>query len=372
MAPTRSELIIPIGLFIIGLMVGGIAMNRRPISSGKIFDADREKITWRDEVIATHLEIPWDLAEASSGKILFTERTGKLKSLELSDGKISTLAEIPVATVSESGLTGLALHPNYGENHQLYVYYTFRRGGELLNRVVRYALNSETLADEKIIIDNLPGGQIHNGGRLRFGPDKKLYIQTGDAARQSIAQDRGSLGGKILRLNDDGSIPQDNPFSDSPIYTTGHRNPQGLDWHPLTEDLYSSEHGETAHDEINKILPGQDYGWPQTRPNSQNPVASSNIETWAPSGLAFYGTKIWGLRNTMFVGSLRGQQLLRFDIVDGKVVKEEKLLRGKYGRIRAVLVIGDGTMIISTSNRDGRAKPVPEDDRLIRLTPLHE
>src|SRR5262249_53912073 len=154
------------------------------------------------------LDIPWETAEEPRGRFLITERTGKLKALN-PDGTMKTIAELPVAIVSESGLTGMALHPTYEANQYLYLYYTYREQGELFNEVIRYTLIDDQLKEDKVIVDKLAGGQIHNGGRLRFGPDKKLYIATGDGSRPELAQDMISLSGKILRVNDDGSVPAD-------------------------------------------------------------------------------------------------------------------------------------------------------------------
>lgn len=370
---SRGEILFIVGVLLVGALLGAIATSKMPAKQPAglptPFDADSEKITFKDEVIATGLEIPWDLAEEPDGRILITERTGKLKAMSL-DKSIKTLAEIPVATVSESGLTGIALHPDYQNNRQLYLYYTFRQGGELLNKVVRYTLSNDQLKEDKVIIERLPGGQIHNGGRLRFGPDGQLYIETGDAAKPSLAQDPNSLAGKILRYNADGTIPADNPDPNSPIYTSGHRNPQGLAWHPLTEELYATEHGETAKDELNRLVPGGDYGWKAENQNSVKPILSSGNDTWAPSGLAFYGTSIWGLRNSAFMAKLRGKRLTRLEIVDGQVKSQEDLLVNRYGRLRAVIVTKDGNLLITTSNRDGRATPATDDDRIIKLTPI--
>lgn len=372
----RSQLFLTLAALIIGLVIGGVAMSKTPINSFATPDADKEPVTWRDEVIATNLDIPWDLAqEPGTNRLIITERTGKIKVRE-TDGTIKIIGEAPVAIVSESGLTGVALHPNYESNHQLYLYYTYRANGELLNRVVRFTLTNDTLTEDKTILDNLPGGQIHNGGRLRFGPDKKLYIATGEGARPEIAQDMNSLGGKILRLNDDGSIPLDNPFLNSPIYTLGHRNPQGLDWHPLTEELYGTEHGETKHDELNHLQKGKNYGWPIVRTGISadyqytNPTLESRNESWAPSGFAFYGVSIWGQRNTAFMAGLASKTLFKLEIVNGHAVIKERLLVNKYGRLRAVLIAKDGSVIISTSNRDGRAQAAADDDKLIKLTPI--
>lgn len=328
--------------------------------------------TWTATVLATGLDIPWDLAILPNNDLLITERTGAVKRF---DGTtVTTVGTIPVATVSESGLTGIALHPKFEQNQLVYLYFTYRTGGELKNKVVRYVYG-DSLKEEKTILDGLAGGQIHNGGRLRFGPDEKLYVLTGDAARPALAQDTTRLEGKILRLNDDGSVPADNPTPGSLIYTLGHRNPQGLAWHALTEELFTTEHGETANDEVNAIRPGQNYGWPTARRGSLDhagftaPLIGSGDETWAPSGIDFLGLKNWDFRNTAVMAGLRSKKLQKIEIVDGKVVAQETLIDGTYGRLRAVVARGDGSFYVTTSNRDGRTDPQPEDDRLLLLTP---
>lgn len=332
--------------------------------------------SWKIEVLATKLEIPWDLAILPDTSLLITERTGAVKRF---DGEaVTTVAAIPVATVSESGLTGIALHPDFGQNGYVYLYFTYRTGGELKNKVVRYIYTNQTLVEDRVILDNLAGGQIHNGGRLRFGPDEKLYVLTGDAARPALAQQPSQLEGKILRMNDDGSVPTDNPTPGSLVYTLGHRNPQGLAWHSLTEELFTTEHGETANDEVNAITPGANYGWPTARKGALDhtgftaPLLGSGDETWAPSGIDFLGLKNWDFRNTAVFAGLRSKKLQKIEIVDGKVVSHETLIDGTYGRLRAVLSRGDGSFYVTTSNRDGRADPQPDDDRLLLLTPVAE
>jgi glucose/arabinose dehydrogenase len=363
-----------LAIFAIGILLGGIAMSKSNFTPLQ-WDANSEKITWQEEVIATNLAIPWDVAEEPEGRVLITERAGALKVME-KDGSIKTIAMIPVAVVSESGLTGIALHPNYAENSYLYLYYTYRDAGELMNKVVRYTLRGEVLTEDKTILDRLAGGQIHNGGRLRFGPDGKLYVLTGDGARPELAQDPNNLAGKVLRVNDDGTVPMDNPSVGSPVYSLGHRNPQGLTWHALTEQLFVNEHGETAHDELNLIQPGKNYAWgakdqsgAQHDPKFVDPILESGRETWAPSGISSYPDR-WSLRNTVFMASLRGETLFKVDIINGKVQKTERMLEHKYGRLRAVYVLRDGSILITTSNKDGRnMNPSVQDDRIIKLTP---
>lgn len=329
---------------------------------------------WETTVLATGLDIPWDMAKLPGGDLLITERTGKIKRFDGTN--LSVVATIPVAIVSESGLTGIALHPKFEQNHYVYVYFTYRASGELMNEVVRYRYEDNEFRQDKTILQGLAGGQIHNGGRLRFGPDEKLYILTGDAARPAYAQDPKRLEGKILRVNDDGSVPIDNPTPGSRVYTLGHRNPQGLTWHPLTEELFATEHGDTANDELNSIKPGQNYGWPTAKRGALDhtafaaPLLGSGDETWAPSGIDFAGVANWDLRNIALMAGLRSKKLQKLEIVDGTIASVETLIDGTYGRLRGVLARGDGAFYVTTSNRDGRSDPQPDDDRLLLVKPV--
>lgn len=331
--------------------------------------------TWETEVLLTGLEIPWDVAVLPDETLLITERTGKVKHWDKKN-QPTTVAEIPVAIVSESGLTGVTIHPRFENNAYVYLYYTYRSGGELKNKVVRYMFKNGALSEDKTILNNLMGGQIHNGGRLRFGPDEKLYVLTGDAARPELAQRSDRFEGKVLRMNDDGTIPDDNPTEGSLVYSLGHRNPQGITWHTLTEELIETEHGESAYDEVNIIEPTKNYGWPTARKGDldhQNfvaPLLSSNTETWAPSGIDFAGLKVWDLRNVAMFAGLRGQKLQLIEIQDKKILRHETIIDGTYGRLRAVTARGDGAFYVTTSNRDGRTKATEQDDRLLLVKPV--
>lgn len=334
------------------------------------------------ETVAENLEIPWSIVWAPDGTIFFTERSGNLRTIQ--DGIVSeSIFSVDVGGV-EGGLLGIALDPNYSENHYIYLYYTYNDFLSTKNKVVRYVESDLSLSEDKILIDEIPGGPFHDGGRIKFGPDGKLYITTGDAGNADLAQDKSSVAGKILRINSDGTIPEDNPFSGSPIYSYGHRNPQGLDW-DKTGNLVATEHGPSgfygvAHDEINLIEPGLNYGWPdiigsQTMDGLVTPILNTGDDTWAPSGAEFYdGDKIPQWSGKYFVATLRGNHLhmIDFDFQNNKVLSHQKLFDGEFGRLRDVATGPDGYLYILTSNEDGRGAPKVNDDRILRIVPLEE
>ncbi|MFQ6025343.1 MAG: PQQ-dependent sugar dehydrogenase [Nitrosopumilaceae archaeon] len=328
----------------------------------------------RLETVASNLEIPWSIAFAPDGRIFFTERIGNLRVIE--DG---TLKARPIYTVDvgggEGGLLGIALDPNFEENHYLYLYYTSPEFVFAFNKVVRFTEKDNKLFDQMVLLDGIPASFIHDGGRLKFGPDGKLYITTGDAANSAAAQDLNSLSGKILRINPDGTIPDDNPFPASPVYSYGHRNPQGLDWDPETGKLVISEHGSSGHDEVNVVEPGSNYGWPEVigdESDSQyiSPIIHTGELTWAPSGATFYtGDKISDLKDKFLIATLRGKHLrvLQLDIEDNKVLSNQVMFQDTFGRLRDIAQGPDGYLYLLTSNRDGRGSPVPNDDRIFRI-----
>lgn len=333
------------------------------------------------ETIAENLKIPWEIDFAPDGRIFFTERIGNLRIIE------NNLVSDPIISLkvsgSEGGLLGLSLDPNFEENHYLYLYYSYSDFFDIYNRVVRYVESDNTLSDEMILLDKIPGSQIHDGGRIKFGPDGKLYITTGDAANSKTAQNLDLLSGKILRINSDGTIPEDNPFPNSPVYSLGHRNPQGIDWHPVSGILVETEHGPSgergiAHDEVNVIFPGKNYGWPnivgdETSENLENPILHTGEDTWAPSGSVFYNSdKITEWYGKYFIATLRGNHLrmLDLDLENNLVISSNKLLDGEFGRLRSVNMGPDGYLYVLTSNQDGRGEPAKNDDRILRIIPL--
>lgn len=208
------------------------------------------------QVWVENLEIPWSLVFLPDGRVLVSERPGRIRLIKNGKLQENSYAKIDVAHVGEGGLMGLAIHPEFPRKPYVYAMHTYRKGEELYNKVIRLKDNGLTGVFEKVIIDNIPGGRFHNGGRIAFGPDGMLYVTTGETFHAELAQDLKSLGGKILRITSEGNVPGDNPFKGSPIYSYGHRNPQGLAWNPFTGDLFESEHGPSgefgrfAHDEI--------------------------------------------------------------------------------------------------------------------------
>jgi glucose/arabinose dehydrogenase len=278
----------------------------------------------------------------------------------------------------------MALDPQFAENHYVYVSQTYQISiNRFQNRLVRLRQEPDTGKGviDKILLDNIAGNVFHDGGRVKFGPDGKLYWTMGEAGNPELAQDLSSLNGKILRINPDGTIPEDNPFPGSPVYSYGHRNPQGLAWQPGTGRLYETEHGPSGgfygvgQDEVNYIEPGKNYGWPvihgdQSREGMVSPVIQSGgSETWAPGGCTFVTGGPWD--GSLLFAGLRGQSLYRLAIDKNdptKAIALEKYLTGQYGRFRDVVQGPDGTLYLITNNTDGRGDPRPGDDRILQLT----
>lgn len=329
------------------------------------------------EVIAENLYVPWAIDISSEGKLYFTERSGTIRIIENGKLRVQPLITLrtPFVSEGEGGLMGIALDPNYSQNRYMYVMHSYTEGNRIYNRVVRLAESNNRASIDRVLLDKIPGERIHNGGRLKIGPDKKLYITTGDAGNPALAQDSSSTAGKILRIELDGSIPKDNPISNSTVYSLGHRNPQGLAWNSKNV-LYASEHGQTAHDEINIIKPRANYGWPlvqgdetSTQVVTQKPLIQSGEVTWAPSGITFIDQGLW--QGKLLVACLRGEQLLAISLNgNGTVVRNvESLFKNEYGRLREVIQGKDGSIYLTASNRDGRGNPRIADDKIIQIIP---
>jgi glucose/arabinose dehydrogenase len=296
-----------------------------------------------------------------------TERGGQLTKIS-SDGTKQSYVVSGTAEVGEGGLLGMALAPDFETSRFVYLYQTVRHpNGRVANRVVR-AVFQGGLGEPQVVIDEIPGAKYHDGGRIAFGPDGMLYITTGDASESSQAQDTASLAGKILRLNPDGSVPSDNPFGNA-VWSYGHRNPQGLAWDDQGR-LWATEHGRsgisTGYDELNLIVKGGNYGWPDLQGDAKRegmipPVAHSGPKvTWAPAGIAFYD-------GALYFAGLRGAALYRaVPDESGKVDGVTPFLQKEYGRLRAVHTIGN-YLYVTTSNRDGRGSARDWDDQLLRF-----
>ncbi|MFJ4831962.1 PQQ-dependent sugar dehydrogenase [Streptomyces sp. NPDC088747] len=306
------------------------------------------------EPVVSGLRLPFDLAFLPDGSALVTEReTGRLRKVT-ADGQLTdvrTIREIAEPT-RQAGLQGVAVSPSYERDGWVYVYYTTAED----SRVGRLRLDSA--APPEPILTGIPSGEIHNGGRIRFGPDGMLYVTTGEADDRSRAQDRDDLGGKILRVTSAGKAAPGNPIEGSPVYSWGFRDPQGLAWDEKGQ-LYVSEFGHHNLDELNRVEPGGNFGWPEVEGTGGESEFTDPIATWkpadaSPSGMTYHDGRIW-------VAALRGERLYRI-ATDGS--SAEQLLTGQYGRLRLVTEAPDGSLWVLTNGRTG-----PDYDLILRVTP---
>lgn len=333
---------------------------------------------------AENLYVPWSMVFTASDRMLVTERDGEVRVIldgQLQNDPIRVFSE--VSANAEEGLMGMALDPNYNSNNYIYFCYAYSKAGKLVDKVVRVVDSGNTLSEDTVILDDIPAARFHAGCSLRFGPDDKLYITTGDATDKDIAQDRSSLGGKILRINADGSIPEDNPFPQNPVWSYGHRNPQGIDWHPVLGVLWSTEHGPSTFDgppggdEVNVIVKGGNYGWPLVSHEESQPglVDPKLVFTpaFAPASGMFYESKaLPQFTNNFFFGVLRGEGIMRVIVSEetgADIVAYERFPDVEVGRIRDIVEGPDGSIYFSTSNRDGRGDVRQGDDKIYKITP---
>lgn len=344
------------------------------------------------------LEVPWDMAWDHTGRMLVTERPGRVRAVvegKLLDKPLYTVPNIKAGR-GEIGLMGICLHPDFKTNGYLYIAHGYRAAdgsGEDV-RVVRLVEKDGQVTLDKVIMQTPPAGPNHAGCAVRFGPDKKLYITTGEGFKGQLAQDMTSLAGKTLRLNDDGTVPADNPFTGPEhkakgvrpeIYSFGNRNGQGLDWQPGSNLLWEAEHGPSGengwsgHDEVNIIRPGADYGWPTIYGAQKADGKQTPVHFWeravAPVALCFYtGDKLPAFKGSMFVAALGGLRrdaepgLFRF-VIEGERIKSVERIVTDFGRVRGVANGPDGHLYFSTSNRDGRGRAREGDDKIYRLVP---
>jgi glucose/arabinose dehydrogenase len=345
---------------ILFLLLVGCNISNLESKPEKKTEQEVVSILSQPESIAEKLKVPWSITKQGNA-FYISEREGNIVKIE--DGvttRQKVLLEKRIATAAEAGLLGFVLAPDFEQSKKAYAYYTYSNSSGQFNRIIEMQLSENTWKEERILIDKIPSGPVHHGGRLEIGPDGKLYATTGDASLEpEVAQDLKSFAGKILRLNLNGSVPSDNPFKGSYVYSYGHRNPQGLAW-SRAGTLYESEHGPSAHDEINVIKAGQNYGWPviigdEKKAGMAIPLFQSGKDTWAPSGMAYYEGKL-------YVATLRGNSLREFD---PEKLTTRTLVSG-LGRIRDVLIDGEYLYFV-TNNTDGRGTPNEKDDKLYRI-----
>lgn len=315
-------------------------------------------------VVVEGLEVPWGIAFLPDGSALIAERDDATILRLDPDGTITEVGTLPdVVPTSEGGLLGLAVSPTYSDDQTIYAYVTTAED----NRVLTMTYDGKNLGASTPILTGIPAGQIHDGGRIAFGPDDKLYITTGETGDGDLAQDRDSLGGKILRIEADGSVPSDNPDPDSPVWTLGHRNVQGIVWDDDGR-LWATEFGSTIWDELNLIEPGDNYGWPEVEGISEGSEFTNPLIQWqtgdaSPSGIAY-------LDGNLYVAALAGERLFQIPLSSAGVPGQPKALYvGDYGRLRTVVATPEGTLWFTTSNLDGRGEPVSTDDRIFEIRP---
>lgn len=341
------------------------ATDIQPRTDGDRAELARSQGDPQIETVATGLEAPWEIAFLPDGRALITERPGRVRLLSRRlKLRAEPVAEIEVAAVGEAGLLGVAIDPDFERNEIVYLYRTADTG----NEVVRYRFRDNRLEDEKVIVDGIAAGAIHDGGRIHFGPDERLYFTSGEAGDDSLAQQGGSLNGKVLRMEPpayrgDGGRPE--------VFSLGHRNPQGFDWEPRSERIVATEHGPDGDDEVNVLRRGGNYGWPDARGDDHDgftaPVAVYE-DSIAPSGATFVSLPGSEWTGDFLFGCLIGEQIRRVRLEGNRVTLDEPLFQG-FGRVRTVVEGPDGALYALTSNRDGRGSPREGDDRLLRIVP---
>ncbi len=318
--------------------------------------------------VAEGLDSPWGLAPLPGGGLLVSSRDeGTIVRVDEKTGKKTELGEVPgVSAAGEGGLLGIALSPDFASDHMVYAYFT--SAGD--NRIVRMLYDEKKPAGEQLgapdtIYRGIPKGFIHNGGRIAFGPDKLLYVGTGESGDTGLSQDKDSVGGKILRLTPEGEPAPGNPFPDSPVYSYGHRNVQGLAW-DTEQRLFASEFGQDTWDELNAIKPGDNYGWPEAEGRSGDKQFHNPVDQWttaeaSPSGIAYAEGSVW-------MAGLRGKRLWRIPLNGTEASAEpQAFLEGEYGRLRTVVPAGGDRLWLVTSNTDGRGNPDDGDDRILEV-----
>lgn len=333
------------------------------------------------------IETPWEILWGPDNFIWFTERAGRVNRINPSTGEKQVIFTVADAfEYGEAGLLGMALHPDFEETPWVYLVYNYTDGPNIRERLVRYIWNGISLENATILIDDIPGNSYHNGSRLLFGSDGKLYMTTGDAGNTSNSQNMSSIAGKLLRINPDGSIPLDNPDPASYIWASGLRNSQGLVFAP-NGNLYGSEHGPSSDDEVNLLEKGRNYGWPDVAGYCDLPGENLFCEVnnvreplfaWTPtlavSGIDYYNhNAIPEWQGNLLMTSLKASKLLSLKLSsDGLFITETAdWFTGTWGRLRDLCVAPDGRVFIAVSNRDGRGMPRPGDDRIVEIKAIN-
>jgi aldose sugar dehydrogenase len=339
----------------------------------------------RVEEVASGLETPWGIVFLPDGSLMVSEREGRIRLVKNGQLQAAPLTQIPAVDQGEGGLLGLALHPNFAQNRWFYVYYTTLKNGDRVNRVERWQMaeDQQSAESDRVIIDNIPVAQYHNGGRIRFGPDGMLYVGTGDARQPDLSQNPSSLAGKILRLTPQGEVPADNPSPGNPVYISGIRNTQGFDWLDAST-LWVTDHGPSGElglsglDEVSLAKAGDNLGWPRITGCDRQDDLIQPVLSWRnaapPGGAAVYtGTAIPEWRGSLLIGTLRSTHLQRVALnAYGQLERHEVYLQGEapegYGRLREVVMGTDNQLYVTTSNCDGRGVCPPEKDKILRIT----
>ena len=318
-------------------------------------------------VVAENLDKPRAIS-VSENRVFVTEKDGAIRVIENDVLLDSPLATFRSADVFDGGLLGIAVHPDFDTNHFLYVFLTYEENGELWNKILRITESENKLRDAETIFDKIPGSSFTNGGFLKFGPDGKLYVGTGTVSEAShLPQDLNSLAGKILRINDDGTIPKDNPFTDSPVYSLGHRHPQGMTW-DHDGIMYVVELGPEKNDEVNIIQAGKNYGWPEQECSGSAEFENAVLcydPSIEPGGVLFYSGDKLNFEFPFIMTSMRAANLYQVDFEEG--LSSQKSILSGVGRVRDVVQGLDGSLYLITSNTDGKGFPDSNDDKLLRI-----
>ena len=318
-------------------------------------------------ILAENFDKPRAIA-VFDNRIFVTEKDGMIKVIQNNTLLESPLAILRGADVFDGGLLGIALHPNFSTNHYMYVFLTYEEDDDLWNKILKITESENKLQNAETILDKIPGSSFTNGGFLKFGPDEKLYVGTGTISDAShLPQDLDSLSGKILRLNDDGTIPDDNPFPNSLVYSLGHRNPQGMTWDD-DENLFVAEFGPEKNDEINLIQAGKNYGWPEEQCSGDKDFEDALLcydPSIEPGGILFYSGDSLDFESSFIMASMRAANLYQVNFEEG--LSSQKSILSGVGRVRDVVQGPDGSLYVITSNTDGKGFPDSMDDKLLRI-----